>query len=92
MSDRTPHRTTDVSGSDEALRAGDTGLVVPVGDVPGLRAALRALCGDRLRAERLGRAGRTHMRDLAARHGAPRRQIEVWEELVRAAATGATPR
>jgi glycosyltransferase involved in cell wall biosynthesis len=77
-----PIVTTDVSGSDEAVSPGDTGVVVPVGDAEALRTALGAVCADPARAERMGRAGRAHMRGLAARHGEARRQIEIWEALV----------
>jgi glycosyltransferase involved in cell wall biosynthesis len=77
-----PIVTTDVSGSDEAVRAGETGLVVPVGDPSALRAALTALLGAPPRARAMGGAGRAVIRELDARHGSPRRQIEIWEALV----------
>ena len=77
-----PIVATDVSGTDEAVRAGETGLVVPVGDAEALGSALEALVRDAGRAARMGTAGQAHMRELAQRHGSPRRQVEIWEELV----------
>jgi glycosyltransferase involved in cell wall biosynthesis len=78
-----PIVTTDVSGSDDAVRSGITGVVVPVGDVTALGAALAAVVADPVRALEMGRRGQAHMRELAAREGSPRRQVEIWEELVR---------
>jgi glycosyltransferase involved in cell wall biosynthesis len=79
---RLPIVTTAVSGADEAVLRGATGLIVPVGDAAALRSALDGLLRDRERAEAMGRAGREHMRELAPRLTSPRRQVEIWEELV----------
>ena len=76
-----PIVTTDVSGADEAVREGETGLVVPVGDADALGAAVGTLAEDAARARRMGEAGRTHLRALAAQYGAARRQLEIWEKL-----------
>jgi glycosyltransferase involved in cell wall biosynthesis len=78
-----PIVTTDVSGSDDAVRHGETGLIVPVGDVAALQASIGALLADPARAAEMGRRGQAHMREVAARHASPRRQVEIWEELVR---------
>jgi glycosyltransferase involved in cell wall biosynthesis len=80
-----PVVTTDVSGSDDAVKSGLSGLIVPVGDAAALRAALEALLADPARAREMGLRGQAHMREAAARHASPRRQIEIWEELVRRA-------
>jgi glycosyltransferase involved in cell wall biosynthesis len=42
----------------EVVRDGETGLLVPFGDLDRLTAALRSLLADRARARRLGKAGR----------------------------------
>ncbi|HVR71251.1 MAG TPA: glycosyltransferase family 4 protein [Vicinamibacteria bacterium] len=93
-----PIVSTDVSGSDDAVRAGVTGTIVPIGDASALRAAMGVLLADPARAREMGRRGQDHMREVAAREGSPRRQVEIWEELVRrylgsspAAGGGASP-
>jgi glycosyltransferase involved in cell wall biosynthesis len=78
-----PIVTTDVSGSDDAVRHGETGLIVPVGDAESLQRAIEGLLADPAGAAEMGRRGQTHMREVAARHASPRRQVEIWEELVR---------
>jgi glycosyltransferase involved in cell wall biosynthesis len=77
-----PIVATDVSGTDEAVRAGQTGLVVPVRDAPALARALDEIVTDGHRARAMGEAGRAEMRALVARQGSPRRQVEIWEGLV----------
>jgi glycosyltransferase involved in cell wall biosynthesis len=74
---------TDVSGADDAVEHGATGFVVPVGEPLALRGALRTLLADAPRAAEMGRRARSHMRERAARDASPRRQVEIWEELVR---------
>jgi glycosyltransferase involved in cell wall biosynthesis len=54
---------TDVGGVSEMLRDGETGLLVPVGDVPALRAALERLIDDPALRRRMGEAGRRLFRD-----------------------------
>ena len=78
-----PIVTADVSGADDAVRDGDTGRIVPVGDTAALSAAIAELMADPERARDMGRRGRSRMREVAARHASPRRQIEIWEDLVR---------
>lgn len=60
-----PVVATDLGGSAELVHDGETGLVVPAGDVAALGAALTRLAGDPALAERLGRAGR---RAVVERH------------------------
>jgi glycosyltransferase involved in cell wall biosynthesis len=48
----------DMPGCREAVRAGQSGLVVPPHDVDSLAAALAALAGDPPRRQAMGRAGR----------------------------------
>jgi glycosyltransferase involved in cell wall biosynthesis len=54
-----PVVVSDGPGNPEA--AGDAGVVVPVGDVEGLAAAMERLAGDRAERTRLGRLGRTRV-------------------------------
>jgi glycosyltransferase involved in cell wall biosynthesis len=60
----TPSVVSDSPGLREAVVAGETGLVVPHGDVPALAAALGSLLGDELRRARMGQRSRA----FAARH------------------------
>jgi glycosyltransferase involved in cell wall biosynthesis len=88
---------TDVSGSDEAVRDGVTGRIVPVGDEDALRVALENVLADASRAREMGRRGQSHLAAFAAGQTSPRRQVEIWEELVRrgrakASAAPGTPR
>ncbi|MDJ0869898.1 MAG: glycosyltransferase [Myxococcota bacterium] len=57
-----PVVATDVGGVGEAVRDGETGLLVARDDTGALRAALAALLGDAARRERLGRAGHERVR------------------------------
>jgi glycosyltransferase involved in cell wall biosynthesis len=77
-----PIACTDVGGVEEAVRDGETGMVVPVGDARALQAALDALLGDPYRARRMGEAGRAGMREFAAAQASPSRQVEIWQALV----------
>jgi len=54
----TPTVASDAPGLRESVRDGETGLLVPHGDVPALASALRALLGDRPRVDALGREAR----------------------------------
>ncbi len=48
----------DVGGTRDAVRDGETGLLVPVGDVASLRGALDAVCDDQGKRAAMGAAGR----------------------------------
>jgi len=52
-----PIITTDVGALAEAVRPGETGLIVPPKDVPALRDALAALVADPARRTSMGRGG-----------------------------------
>jgi glycosyltransferase involved in cell wall biosynthesis len=54
---------TDCAGPRTTVRHGETGLLVPRGDVPALSAALRALLDDPRRAGAMGDAGRRRVRE-----------------------------
>ena len=53
-----PLIAADVPGCREAVRPGETGLLVPPHDVEALAAAIAALAADPLQRARMGRAGR----------------------------------
>lgn len=53
-----PIIASDVPGCREIVRPGDTGLLVPPRDVPGLGDAIAALAGDPMRRKAMGRAAR----------------------------------
>lgn len=54
MASGTPVVASRIGGVPEIVRDGETGLLVPPGDVPALRDALQQLLGDKPRARRLG--------------------------------------
>ncbi len=56
-----PTVATRVGGMPEAVRDGETGLLVPPADAPALAAAIERLLGDRADARRLATAGRALM-------------------------------
>lgn len=58
-----PTVATFVGGMPEAVRDGQTGLLVPPADAPSLAAAIERLLGDRQDARRLAAAGRALMLD-----------------------------
>ena len=49
---------TDISGLRDAVRDGETGLLVPAGDVVALAEGMRSLLADDERRQRLGNQGR----------------------------------
>lgn len=58
----TPLIATRVGGSAEVIHHGETGLLVPPGDVEAIRAAIARLHGDRTVAEAMATAGRAFVR------------------------------
>lgn len=79
----TPVVATDLGGSAELVRHGETGLVVPPRDPDALGAALERLAGDAGLAARMGRAGRRAVLD---RHG-PDRHLAALLDVYAAAAS-----
>ena len=59
-----PVIVTDIGGTAEAVVQGETGLLVPAGDVEAAAGALLELASDRERARRMGEAGRVRQREL----------------------------
>jgi glycosyltransferase involved in cell wall biosynthesis len=72
---------TDVGGLSEAVREGETGLLVPPRDVRALAAALVSLLGDRERARRMGERGRELSETEYSWEGIARRVLEVYARL-----------
>jgi glycosyltransferase involved in cell wall biosynthesis len=58
-----PVAAFDSGGTGEMVSDGETGLLVPTGDVDGLAEAFRRLGGDRELRERMGRAAAARTRD-----------------------------
>jgi colanic acid/amylovoran biosynthesis glycosyltransferase len=76
-----PVVATAVGGLADAVLDGETGLLVPAGDVPALRAALSRLLGDAELRARLGRTARRHAEthfDLGAQ---ARKLVDVYRAL-----------
>jgi glycosyltransferase involved in cell wall biosynthesis len=73
-----PVVASSVGGLTDAVEDGVTGLLVPPGDVPALRAAVERLLGDRELRERLGAAGRERAPRFDAAAAA---LVEVYDEL-----------
>ena len=62
-----PVLCTDCGGNTELVLHGETGLVVPIGDIPAMASALHRLCAPDLRA-RLGTAGKLRIQKEFAKH------------------------
>ena len=78
-----PIVATDMPGVREALRHGDSGVLVPPHDVGALAAALAALASDPGRRQAMGRAGRALVeRDFGEAHVA-RQTLALYQTLLR---------
>ncbi|MGQ0648813.1 MAG: glycosyltransferase [Gemmatimonadaceae bacterium] len=69
-------------GTTDTVRDGETGVLVPAGNVDALAAALDALLTEPERGAGLGRAGRMHAMALFAPESAARRYAELYRGLV----------
>ena len=58
-----PVVTSDVGGAGEAVADGETGIVVPAGDIAAAAAALASLAADPARARAMGERGSTRQRE-----------------------------
>ena len=76
---------TDVPGHRDVVRDGETGLLVPAGDVKALAAAIATLIDDPDRRRRMGQAGRERVR----KEFGIRPMVERTAEIYRAAAATA---
>jgi glycosyltransferase involved in cell wall biosynthesis len=74
-----PVVATAVGGLPEAVVDGETGLLVPAGDVRALRAALERLLGDEELRRRLGAGGRERARDRFSREVAVTATLAAYE-------------
>jgi glycosyltransferase involved in cell wall biosynthesis len=74
-----PVVATSVGGTPEAVVDGETGLLVPPGDVHALARALGELLGDPEQARRLGEAGRRRAREHFGADAAARRILGLYE-------------
>jgi glycosyltransferase involved in cell wall biosynthesis len=79
MAHARPVVATAVGGLAEAVVDGKTGLLVPPGDVPALRAALERLLGDAQLRARLGAAGRERARERYSRDVAAAATLAAYE-------------
>ncbi|HJZ48190.1 MAG TPA: glycosyltransferase family 4 protein, partial [Roseiflexaceae bacterium] len=57
---------TSIGGNTDMIHDGETGLLIPPGDVDALAAAMRRLIDDRVLRDRLGQAGQRSARQFAA--------------------------
>jgi glycosyltransferase involved in cell wall biosynthesis len=71
-----------VGGLLDLVVDGETGLLVPPGDVPALRAALERLLADRELRERLGRAGRERARASFSWERATELTVRAYEDVL----------
>ncbi|MEO5617934.1 MAG: glycosyltransferase family 4 protein [Candidatus Eisenbacteria bacterium] len=71
-----PIVATHVAGAADAVREGENGFLVEVGDVPALAARMLALARDPARREAMGRSGRERVEEFSAR-----RMVEQLETL-----------
>jgi D-inositol-3-phosphate glycosyltransferase len=74
-----PVVATAVGGLAEAVVDGETGLLVPAGDMAALRAALGRLLGDAELRARLGAAGRERVRERYSRDVAAAATLAAYE-------------
>jgi glycosyltransferase involved in cell wall biosynthesis len=77
-----PVVATPVGGVRQTVLDGETGVLVPVGDVAALADALVRLLSDRDEARRLGAAGRERVRDLYAQERMVAGTVAVYESLL----------
>lgn len=80
MAHARPVVATAVGGLAEAIVDGESGLLVPPGDVPALRAAFERLLGDAELRRRLGAAARERVVERFSRDVAARAMLAVYEE------------
>ncbi|MEZ5996640.1 MAG: glycosyltransferase [Hyphomonadaceae bacterium] len=79
-----PIVTTDAPGCADFVVPGETGLVVPRGDVVALAAALRRLCKDSALRGRMGLAGRSRVVGGYTEQHCAEQAASAWERLLAA--------
>jgi glycosyltransferase involved in cell wall biosynthesis len=75
--------TTPVGVAPEVVREGETGRLLPIGDVPGFTSALRAFAGDRQRLLEVRRAAQRAVQAMTWRE-VGLRTVRLYEEVLRA--------
>jgi glycosyltransferase involved in cell wall biosynthesis len=75
--------TADMPGCREAVRAGETGLIVPPHDIDGLAEALAALARDPARRQAMGRAGRAMVEREFGEAGVARQTLALYHAALR---------
>jgi glycosyltransferase involved in cell wall biosynthesis len=80
-----PIVTSDAGGSNEAVAHGETGLLVPPGDVTATAAALDRMLGDERLRQQLGRAGRRRVETYFAMDKYILRVLRVYEMAIKRA-------
>jgi glycosyltransferase involved in cell wall biosynthesis len=74
---------TDMPGCREAVRAGETGLLVPPYDIDALAEALAALASDPARRQAMGRAGRALVEREFGEEGVARQTLALYQAVLR---------
>lgn len=91
MGDSLPVVSTPIAGIPEAVVEGETGHLVPPGDVAALGRVLAGLLSEPDRAARLGAAGRARAERLFDAEVVARRVAELWTDLVGSPHPAGTP-
>ena len=76
-----PVITTDWPGCRDAVRPGETGLLVPPRDAEALAGAIRRLATDAVARRRMGRAGRALAEEAFCARAVAARHLEIYEAL-----------
>ena len=82
MSARKPVIATQIGGTDEAVIANETGLLIPPADPHALAAAIRKILSDRSLAQRLASAGRVRVEQEFSAARMVQQMIELYDELL----------
>ncbi|HEV2123624.1 MAG TPA: glycosyltransferase family 4 protein, partial [Chloroflexota bacterium] len=73
-----PVVTTNVAGAADTVKDGETGRVVPIGDVDALANAILEVLSDSDRAARMGAAGQAHVCERFERDKCVEQVVEMW--------------
>ena len=76
-----PSVAFDTGGNSEVIVDGETGCLVPAGDLDALAHALRSLLDDRDRAARLGQRGRERFREKFTHERMVAAYVALFEQL-----------